>query len=136
MENINTQEELIREQLSKVFDVIAEKPTPEEGQPYYLEGYHGCGVYRLAILEGRIVGTLHGGYHDSNRLGIDDHVWINAVNEFLTEKFGDEVKFIKADGSGCRFYLRDPEDASYIASFKYNVPSTIGVLHQNLEIAY
>ena len=83
-------EELNKYLNSKV-DIISEMPAKDD-EKYFINGYHGCGDYLLAVLEGKIVATIHGSY--ANTLVFkpyedgDIRTWINFVKEFFTEKFG------------------------------------------------
>jgi hypothetical protein len=130
----------ISEMLQNRIDIISEKPAPEGDNRYYVNGYHGCGVYRLAIINGRIVATIHGGFHNSCPNGTDQEKWLKAILAYVREKCGNDVKFVKADGSGCEFFLRDEDDAELIAVKEYNVPApngngNMGFMHHNVQVA-
>lgn len=126
-------------------DIIADKPAPAGDNRYWINGYHGCGVYRLAIKAGRIVATIKGGYHDSKPYSaIPTDMWVEAINTYLQDRLG-EYTMVKADGSGCSFFLRDGADALLsidtiaINTKEYNVPApngdgSNGYTHRNIEI--
>lgn len=129
----------ICEELKKRVDIISDLGDPGvdfEGKPlqYYINGYHGCGVYRLAIHNGKIVATIKGGYFDSAPFMTDKSKWAKAINEYLKEKLGESFNVVKADGSGCMFFLRYGEDAHLLPTKEYNVPSTYGGVHHNIEV--
>lgn len=111
-----------------------EDENDEDGR-YWLSAYRGAGVYRLVIKNKRILGSIPGGFHDSRRLcGICAEAWQQALMTAVTEKAGNDVDLVKADGSGTYFYLRNGEDADLISTREYDVPSAQGGLHHNIEI--
>ena len=101
---------------------------------YWLNAYAGCEVYRLIVQNGRIVGSIPGGYHNSRPLNSSVEAWMNALTSAIAEKVTGEYHLIKADGSGTYFYLRNKEDAQYLSVNEYDVPSVNGVTHHNIEV--
>lgn len=110
-----------------------EDENDPEGR-YWLNSYAGCEVYRLIVQNGRIVGSIPGGYHNSRPLNSNIESWIQALTSAIAEKVTGEYRLIKADGSGTYFYLRNKEDAQYISVNEYDVPSVNGVTHHNIEV--
>jgi hypothetical protein len=124
----------LRLHLINAVNILSELPPAKEGQAYYINGYHGCGVYRVAIQHGKIVATLHGGYHNSCPWGVDNFTWEIAVLTYLKEKLGNDFEIVKADGSGCMFFLR--ESVEDVPVKEYNVPSIYPpYVHHNIEVA-
>ena len=101
---------------------------------YWLNAYAGAGVYRLIVQNGRIVGSIHGGYHDSRPINSSIEAWMQALTAAISEKVTGEFRLIKADGSGTYFYLRNHEDAQYLSVKEYDVPSVNGGTHHNIEV--
>ena len=101
---------------------------------YWLNAYAGCEVYRLIVQNGRIVGSIPGGYHNSRPLNSSVEAWMNALTSAIAEKVTGEYHLIKADGSGTYFYLRNHEDAQYLSVKEYDVPSVNGGIHHNIEV--
>lgn len=110
-----------------------EDENDHEGR-YWLNAYSGAEVYRLIVKNGRIVGSIPGGYHNSRPLHSNIEAWIQALTSAIAEKVTGEYHLIKADGSGTYFYLRNQEDAQYISFNEYDVPSVNGVTHHNIEV--
>ena len=101
---------------------------------YWLNAYAGAEVYRLIVQNGRIVGTIPGGFHDSRPLNSNVGAWMQALSAAIAEKVTGEYRLIKADGSGTYFYLRNKEDAQYLSVKEYDVPSVNGGTHHNIEV--
>ena len=101
---------------------------------YWISAYAGCTVYRLIVQNGRIVGSIPGGYHDSRPLNSSIEAWMQALEAAIAEKVTGEYHLIKADGSGTHFYLRNHEDAQYLSVKEYDVPSVYGGIHHNIEV--
>ena len=101
---------------------------------YWINAYDGAGVYRLIVQNGRIVGSIHGGYHDSQPINSSIEAWMQALTAAISEKVTGEYRLIKADGSGTYFYLRNHEDAQYLSVKEYDVPSVNGGTHHNIEV--
>ena len=101
---------------------------------YWLNAYAGCEVYRLIVQNGRIVGSIPGGYHNSRPLHSNIEAWMQALTSAIAEKVTGEYRLLKADGSGTYFYLRNQEDAQYISFNEYDVPSVHGGTHHNIEV--
>ena len=101
---------------------------------YWLNAYAGCEVYRLIVQNGRIVGSIPGGYHNSRPLNSSVEAWMQALTAAISEKVTGEFRLLKADGSGTHFYLRNHEDAQYISVNEYDVPSVYGGIHHNIEV--
>ena len=110
-----------------------EDENDHEGR-YWLNAYAGAEVYRLIVKNGRIVGSIPGGFHDSLPLNSSVEAWMQALTSAIAEKVTGEYRLIKADGSGTYFYLRNQEDAQYISFNEYDVPSVNGVTHHNIEV--
>ena len=110
-----------------------EDENDHEGR-YWLNAYAGCDVYRSIAQNGRIVGSIPGGYHDSRPLNSNIEAWMQALESAIAEKVTGEYRLIKADGSGTYFYLRNKEDAQYISFKEYDVPCVNGVTHHNIEV--
>ena len=101
---------------------------------YWLSAYAGADVYRLIVQNGRIVGSIPGGYHNSRPLNSSVEAWKQALTAAISEKVTGEYRLIKADGSGTYFYLRNHEDAKYISVNEYDVTSVHGGNHHNIEV--
>ena len=101
---------------------------------YWLNAYAGVEVYRLIVQNGRIVGSIPGGYHNSRPLNSSADAWMQALTAAISEKVTGEYRLIKADGSGTYFYLRNQEDAQYLSVNEYDVPSVHGGIHHNIEV--
>lgn len=101
---------------------------------YWLNAYAGAKVYRLIVQDGRIVGSIPGGYHISRPLNSSVEVWMKALNSAIAEKITGEFRLIKAVGSGTHFYLRNHEDAQYLSVKEYDVPSVYDGIHLNIEV--
>lgn len=111
-----------------------EDENDEDGR-YWLSAYHGADVYRLIVKDGKIQGSIPGGFHQSRRSSlICDEAWQKALIAAVEEKVGSDYHLLKADGSGCYFYLRNREDARYLTVKEYDVPSARGGLHHNIEV--
>lgn len=99
------------------------------------DGYRGCGVYRVAIKDGKIVATVYGGYHNSCPYLVDIQKWIPAISAELSQ-YGEVVK---ADGSCCSFFLREIPITESIQVKEYDVPApygngNLGFMHHNIEV--
>lgn len=101
---------------------------------YWLNAYAGVEVYRLIVQNGRIVGSIPGGYHNSRPINSSADAWMQALTAAISEKVTGEYRLIKADGSGTYFYLRNQEDAQYLSVNEYDVPSVHGGIHHNIEV--
>lgn len=101
---------------------------------YWLSAYAGADVYRLIVQNGRIVGSIPGGFYNSRPLNSSVEAWMNALNSAIAEKVTGEYRLIKADGSGTYFYLRNHEDAQYLSVNEYDVHSVHGGNHHNIEV--
>lgn len=101
---------------------------------YWLSAYAGAEVYRLIVQNGRIVGSIPGGYHNSRPLNSSVEAWMQALTAAIAENVTGEYRLLKADGSGTYFYLRNQEDAQYLSVKEYDVPSAQGGLHHNIEV--
>lgn len=109
----------------------------DENEPegrYWLNAYADAEVYRLIVQNGRIVGSIPGGYHNSRPLNSSVEAWMKALESAIAEKVTGEYNLIKADGSGTYFYLRNQEDAQYLSVNEYDVPSVHGGTHHNVEV--
>lgn len=101
---------------------------------YWLNAYAGSEVYRLIVQNGRIVGSIPGGYHNSRPINSNIEAWMQALESAIAEKVTGEYHLIKADGSGTYFYLRNHDDAQYLSVKEYDVPSVHGCLNHNIEV--
>ena len=101
---------------------------------YWLNAYAGADVYRLIVQNGRIVGSIPGGLHDSRPLNSNVGAWTQALAAAIAEKVTGEYRLLKADGSDTYFYLRNQEDAQYLSVKEYDVPSVQGGTHHNIEV--
>lgn len=110
------------------------KDAEDEDGRYWISAYSGAGVYRLIVQHGKIVGAINGGLHGSRRVICSDDAWVMALRKAIAERVEGEYQLLKADGSGTYFYLRDAEDAQYINTERYHVPSINGGQHLNIEI--
>lgn len=112
------------------------KDIQDENGRYWLNAYHGCGVYRLIVKDGRIQGSIMDGLHGSCPYQVDVNEWIKTLTEVITEHLkSSDFKLLKADGSGTYFYLRYSDDAQYLNDVReYDVPSVYGGTHHNIEI--
>lgn len=110
-----------------------EDENDQEGR-YWLNAYAGAEVYRLIVQNGRIVGSIPGGYHNSRPLNSSVEAWMHALESAIAEKVTGEYRLIKADGSCTYFYLRNQDDAKYLSVKEYDVPSVNGVTHHNIEV--
>lgn len=110
------------------------KDEEDEDGRYWLSAYSGAGVYRLIVQNGKIVGAINGGLHGSRRVICSDDAWVMALRNAIAERVEGEYQLLKADGSGTHFYLRDAEDAQYLHTESYHVPSVNGGQHLNIEV--
>lgn len=101
---------------------------------YWLSAYAGAQVYRLIVQNGRIVGSIPGGFYESRSVRCPDLVWTKAIRDAVAEKMTGDYQLLKADGSGTYFYLRNQEDAKYLEVKEYDVPSVKGGMHHNIEV--
>jgi len=108
---------------------------------YWLNCYHGCGVYELIIVDKKIVGSIYGGFHGSIRTKFGYETpnmdqWMEALKAVIERRIGNDYKFIKADGSGTYFFARNwCEDSEFVNTKEYDVPDLQnGGLHHNAEI--
>ena len=108
----------------------------EKGR-YWLAAYTGAIVYRLIIQNGKIMGSIPGGFHESMPMNVLFEAWMEALNNNIREKIGDDYHLVKADGSGTYFYVRSIEDLKFFDATNlnvYDVPSADGGVHTNFEI--
>ena len=117
--------ELARKKIDWVTDEYKDDP---DGR-YWLNVYHGCGVYELIIEHGRIVGSIFNGFHPTipcadNRISPERETWIETLKKAICERIGNAWHFEKADGSGTAFFLREaPHDEELQKYVKeYDVP--------------
>lgn len=111
------------------------KDEKDEKGRYWLSLYHGSIDYLLIVKDGRIKGAIAEGYEASRRevFTCEQSFW-NAVYNVIEEKLGPEYHLLQAEGSGTYFYLKDEDDAKYLPTENYAVPSENGVLHYNTEV--
>jgi len=124
----------ITENVKKAVVIISDVPCNNDDPRYYINGYFGCGVYRLAIKDGKIVATIYGGYHNSKPYNTDKSKWVSAIDSYLKDRLGSNYQLVKADGSGCQFFLRNENDG--IETINYFVPNANGGIHENIQVAY
>ena len=110
-----------------------EDENDPEGR-YWLNAYAGCEAYRLIVQNGRIVGSIPGGYHNSRPLNSRVEAWMQALTAAIEEKVTGEYRLIKADGSGTYFFIRNQEDSQYLSFKEYDVPSIHGGFYHNIEV--
>lgn len=143
VEQVSEQEalSLIEEESAQLMDAARDAirwcRQEDENDPdgrYWLNAYAGAEVYRLIVQNGRIVGSIPCGYHNSRPLNSNIEAWMQALTSAIAEKVTGEYRLIKADGSGTYFYLRNHEDAQYISCKEYDVPSVHGGTHHNIEV--
>lgn len=107
----------------------------DENGRYWISAYHGCGVYRLVVKDGKILGSIQGGFHGSKSMDVCDDAWKEALIAAIGERVQGEYHLIKADGSGTYFYARSIDDLKYLGNTKeYDVPDARGGFHHNIEI--
>ena len=106
----------------------------DEGR-YWLSLYHGAIDYLLIVKDGRIKGAIAEGYGAGRRevFTCGQSFW-NAVYKVIEEKLGTEYHLLQAEGSGTLFYLKDEDDAKYLPTENYAVPTEKGGLHDNTEV--
>ena len=130
---------------SYVMDLVKEKISiagndNKEDARYWLNCYHGCGVYRLIIKEGKIVASIYGGLYNNRPEGVDAQMWVDCIVKYAKQLFGEgDLHIVKADGSGTYFYLRNEEDMELLKTKQYVVPApngdgNMGYSHLNTEI--
>lgn len=136
---IDAEAHKIKAEAESVISWCDPKDENEKSGRYWINAYHGAGVYRLIVLDGKIKGSIYGGFHDCNR-SLNTVVagylsFKRAIEEIIEEKLGtDKFQMLKADGSGTSFFLRNPEDKKFLKTKEYEVPSAQGGMHQNIEI--
>ena len=132
-----TSEELL-EFAEKAISLCDPADESDKDGRYWLNCYHGCGVYRLIIADGKIQGSIYGGIHNSRPMYVNRAIptpedWEGIILAVVREKF-PEARLVKADGSGTYFYLRNPDDAELLKVREYDVPSAYGGTHHNIEV--
>lgn len=129
----------LMEEAGEVISWCDPKDESDADGRYWLSAYHGAGVYRLIVSEGKIHGAVYGGFHDCRRrihnCIYGDLPFMEAIYKVVEMRLGTkDFSMPKADGSGTYFYLRNSEDASLLTTKEYDVPSENGMLHHNIEI--
>lgn len=130
--------DLLKEAESAIAWCDLKDKTDTDGR-YWLSAYRGAGVYRLIVAGGKIRGAIYGGFHDCRRGRCGhvagDLVFTEAIYKVVVNRLGTkDFQMLKADGSGTYFYLRNQEDAIYLDTKEYDVPSATGGLHHNIEV--
>jgi len=110
------------------------KDSEDKDGRYWLNAYSGAGVYRLIVQNGKILGAIYGGLHDSRCVICSQEAWVLALRKAIEERVQGEYQLLKADGSGTYFYLRNAEDSQYLETKSYQVPSVNGGFHLNVEV--
>ncbi len=125
----------------KVVEWVTDESKDDKDGRYWLNVYHGAGVYELIIQNGRIVGSIEEGFYPTipqvdGHNAITREQWIDAITEVINERIGDNWHFAKADGSGTYFFLREcPEDEELRSYVKmYMVKDRNYNWHTNYEI--
>lgn len=133
-------DELLNHAEKKLSWCNPEDENDEDGR-YWLNAYHGCGVYELVIKDGRIAASLPEGFHwtcpqAADRISPSREEWKAILAEVINARIGEGWTWAKADGSGTYFYLRNEEDAELLNNVReYDVPDLqYGGLHHNVEI--
>ena len=134
VEQVSEQEALSLKEARNAIRWCRQEDENEPEGRYWLNAYAGAGVYRLIVQDGRIVGSIPGGYHNSRPLHSNVEAWTKALNLAISEKIAGEYHLIKADGSGTYFYLRNNDDAQYLSVNEYDVQSVHGGIHHNIEV--
>lgn len=104
-----THAELIAHAENRLSWVKKEDEQDADGR-YWLNAYHGCGVYELVIKDGRIAASLAEGFHwtrpqSDNRITPTSEEWIAALAEVVTARIGEGWTWANAEGSGTYFYF-------------------------------
>jgi len=110
-----------------------QKDVEDKDGRYWLNAYSGAGVYRLIVQDGKIIGSIYGGFHGSRHVICSQEAWALSLRKAIEKRVSGDYKLLKADGSGTYFYLRNIEDSQYLKTESYYVPSTDGGCHLNLE---
>lgn len=136
---IDAEAHKIKAEAESVISWCDPKDENEKSGRYWINAYHGAGVYRLIVLDGKIKGAIYGGFHDCNRslntVVAGDLAFKRAIEEIIKEKLGtDKFQLLKAEGSGTSFFLRNPDDKKFLKTKEYEVPSAQGGMHLNIEI--
>lgn len=111
----------------------------DENGRYWLSAYQGVGVYRLVVANKRIKGAIYGGFHECNcgiKSALAGYLVLKAaIYKVIEQHLGTrDFQLLKADGSGTHFYLRNNEDAVFLDTKEYDVPSASEILHHNIEV--
>lgn len=111
------------------------KDEKDEKGRYWLSLYHGAIDYLLIVKDGRIKGAIAEGYEAGRRevFTCDQSFW-DAIYSVIEDKLGTEYHLLQAEGSGTLFYLKDEDDAKYLPTKNYAVPTEKGGLHNNTEV--
>lgn len=134
-----TEDELL-EYATEAISWCEEKDEADENGRYWLNIYHGCGVYELIVQNGKIIGGIYGGFGQTipRKQGKEDATrqqWINTLKNVIASRIGEHFDFVKADGSGTHFYARSIDDLEKLSNKRvYHVPDAHGGMHLNIEI--
>lgn len=124
----------------KVIDWCDEKDEADEDGRYWLNVYHGAGVYELIVQNGKIKGGIYGGFgqtipREHGKEEVTRNQWFGLLKRIIVSRIGYNFDFVKADGSGTYFYARSFDDLEKLTNKRvYSVPSSHGGEHLNLEI--
>lgn len=133
---LTTQSKTALEAARKEIAWCNDEDEHDEHGRYWLSAYRGAITYRLIVKDGRIRGSIPGGFHNSHKpIGVCQQAWENALRTAVEEVIGTGFVLPKADGSGTYFYLRNSEDTHLLRTKEYDVPDlNTGGIHHNIEI--
>jgi len=130
--------EQIKPYLDSAILEVDPKDINDSNGRYWLSCYRGCGRYILVVHDSRILASIPDGFSRLPYLpsgnAISRQAWEDELKKECLQRFGDNVHFIEAEGSGCSFFLRNEEDCALVNTKSYLVPSVDGGIHRNLEI--
>ena len=100
------------------------------------EAYRGAGAYRLIIQDGKIKGSIYGGFQGCRKsmkaMLCSHEAFVNAIYQVAEDKIGNDFQIVKADGSAHKFYLRERIEG--VDTKEFDVPSVNGGMSHNIEI--
>lgn len=130
----NNSERGMKEAIDKSLTIIEDHPAPSGDSRYYINGYYGCGVYRVWWSGGKIVAMLYGGYHNTCPRGVNYQKWWSAIDAAVEGRYPGAV-CVKMDGSCTDLFFRDYEDSELVDNQAkvYAVPHYLGGTHINIQ---